>query len=128
MPDRPDPLDGLTGRQRRQREREDAKFIAAHKEVASLADPEALKVLRNTFAGTDIFKPEQMQRYDPARGSVDFIVCARCDLDHPIYFADNRFVACEDCGCDLQHRPGIPDGPRLCVCCAARRVREGGDG
>lgn len=124
-PPLPDVLAGLTGRQRLQREREDARYIAAHKEVRQLADAEARKLLGSTFAGSDIFKPEQMQDYDPAKDEPpDFIICARCDLDHPVYFSDNLFASCLDCGCDLQYRPHAPSGVRLCICCAARRVRE----
>ncbi len=56
--------------------------------------------------------------------AIDVLVCARIDLDHPLYFPDNRFCDCGDCGCGLQHRPDIPAaGDRICVCCAARRMR-----
>lgn len=119
---RPDVLAGLSEAARRRREREDARYLAEH--VENYADPAALAKPNNTFGGTDIFRPSAMQGYQPG-AAVDCVVCARVDLDHPIYFADNLFAPCADCGCDLQYRPRSPRGaPKLCICCAACRARE----
>lgn len=119
----PDLLAAVPLRQRLQREREDARYVLAHRDVISCsASAASLKRDANTWAGVDVFAATLMQPYDG--GSIDFMICARVDLDHPIYFPDNRFVDCADCGCDLQHRPDAPSrGVWLCVCCAARRVR-----
>ena len=60
-------------------------------------------------------------------GGVDIgvVVCARVDLDHPIQFRNNLFADCADCDCRVQFRPDAPAiGDRLCISCAARRLRQ----
>lgn len=54
-----------------------------------------------------------------------WVICERLDLDHTLSYLDNWFTDCVDCGCNLQVRPFVPaDQEALCICCAARRVRE----
>jgi hypothetical protein len=120
---RPDPLRGLNRRQRREREREDADYV--RRNIASYATPEAMAVPDNIFAGTgpDGLKASDLLPWSPEM-TADIVVCARIDLDHPLYLPDNQFCDCADCGCNLQFRPDDPPGPRLCICCAARRVAE----
>ncbi len=116
----PDPLAGLSSAARLRKELEDIRFIAANRNVKKFADPVALARPNNTFAGSDILRSPNLKPYDAAGAPFDFVIC-----DHPIYFADNNFVHCADCGCDLQCRPDVPpQPPKICVCCAARRVRE----
>ncbi len=122
-----DPLAGLTRAARLRREREDAEFIKSHAGIVRTASAASLKRDSNTWTGLDTFAAEHFQPYQSGE-SVDFIICARMDLDHPLYFPDNLFADCADCSCNLQYRPDAPPGERLCVCCAARRVREAGDG
>jgi hypothetical protein len=120
---RPDPLRGLNSRQRLEREREDADYIRRH--AMNYGTPEALARADNTYAGLG---RKSIRSFDllPLRPEtkINFVVTARLDLDHPLYFPDNQFCDCEDCGCNLQFRPDAPPGPRLCICCAARRVAE----
>lgn len=120
----PDLLDGLSPQQRLRREREDAASVLGGEGSRVYADPEALKKIGNTFAGTEM----DTSKLIPYAGQApDFVICARLDLEHPLYFQDNRFAPCADCDCDLQYRPDVPAGPdKVCVCCAARRVREAG--
>ncbi len=120
---RSDLLDGLTARQRLERERAEAAFLRDHTE--SVASAQSLEREANTWGGTDIYRREDFRALKPDE-SPDLVTCARYDLQHPLYFPDNLFVSCADCGCDLQHRPNIPSGPKLCICCCARRVREEG--
>ena len=57
-------------------------------------------------------------------GDIGVVVCARVDLDHLIQFPDNFFTDCADCDCRVQLRPDAPaTGDRLCISCAARRLR-----
>ena len=121
----PDLLAALPLRQRLQRERDDAFYLMASREIRVFtASRASLKRDAATWPWLiDGVGMHNLPPYQPG-GKIDFTVCARVDLDHPIYFADNRFVDCADCGCDLQHRPDAPShGVWLCVCCAARRVR-----
>lgn len=123
---RPDLLAGMNNAARLRREWEDAMLLRSAGNVA-VSRRSALEVNAfTTFAGTKAFKPSDFKLHQEG-DAVDFVVCARVDLDHPIYFNDNLFCDCADCGCDLQVRPHSPPGPRLCVCCAARRVREDPD-
>lgn len=120
---RPDVLADLPASLRPVRERLDAKYLLDSGIVMS-ASPESLKRDSNTWAGLDTFSAKHLQPHNTIF-TPDAAVCARVDLDHPIYFPDNLFTDCDDCGCRLQHRPDIPkEGDRLCVCCTARRLRE----
>jgi hypothetical protein len=123
MPDqrRPDILADLSAADRRRRERQDADYIAKAP-IERLGDAEAIAA-RHVFAGNKGLTAEGMRPIG-AGERVDVVVCARVDLDHPIYFADNLFADCTDCGCRLQYRPHAAEGPRLCICCTARRLRE----
>jgi hypothetical protein len=118
----PDLLASVPWRQRAEREREDALYIARSRTVLT-ASKASLKRDFAVWAGTAGFMAKDLRPL--RRGQkFDFVVCARVDLDHPIYFRDNRFCPCVDCGCDLQYRPAAPPGEHICVCCAARRIRE----
>lgn len=123
---RPDILAGLSAAQRRRREAKEAGFLRRapqiDQRVTAATALEVANLPGMTWAGTNVFKHTDFEVY--AGGPVALVICARLDLDHPLYFADNLFGDCEDCGCNLQWRPHAPPGPRLCVCCAARRVRE----
>jgi hypothetical protein len=125
---RTDVLAGLSARQRLRKEREEARYIQSC-QGELYADPEALKIVGNTFAGTDVIDPRKMRPFDWSTplDRLDVVICARLDLEHPLYFRDNKFANCADCGCDLQYRPHLPSGaPKMCLCCAARRLRENG--
>lgn len=103
---KPDILAGLNRGQRRRREQADLDFIARN-----------AKVFAQSHQQTDLFD----MRKDPP----SIAVCERIDLDHPRILADNLLGQCADCGCDIQYRPVLPAGMiRVCICCAARRVRE----
>lgn len=118
----PDVLAAVTASQRRERERADAQYIGANLDggMMMMADREALLKFGNTFAGVTGVD----WKLKPYNGTaVDVVICARVDLDHPIYFNDNLLTDCTDCGCRLQVRPDAPKGERLCVCCTARRLR-----
>jgi hypothetical protein len=120
---RPDPLAGLTGAQRLRKEQEDGEYAISHPEMVAFVEPEALKLADNTYAGT-MLDPKRFQPYNKER--VDAVICARHDLEHPLYFPDNSFGNCKDCGCDLQYRPFVPRrAPKFCISCIARRLREG---
>jgi hypothetical protein len=121
---RDDPFAGLSGAQRRAKEREDVEFIQRVMQGRMLANREALAIAGNTFAGSKTFKAAAFAPYEKGE-PVAAVICARIDLDHPIYFPDNLFAECIDCGCDLQYRPDVPSaGDKLCICCTARRLRE----
>ena len=113
MPERPDVLAGLSA--------------AARRPVRHLGTAEAIAVRNVVFAENPALVPLNMHLYR-AGEVVACVICARVEIDHPIYFADNRFADCADCGCRLQYRPHGPQGTRLCICCAARRQRETADG
>jgi hypothetical protein len=123
---RPDILAGIALRRRLDREREDANFLASHQDLVRRVSDASLRRDANTWAGVDVFATRHFTPYQP-NDKIDMIVAARIDLDHPLYFPDNRFTACGDCGCDLQYRPDVPQHKGalfLCICCAARRLRE----
>ncbi len=118
---RPDPLAGLSFFHRRKKERDDADFLRRY--AHNMAAPEAIAQPDNTFAGTDALRAQDMTPYDG--GEIDAIICARLDLDHPLYFPDNLFADCAECGCNLQYRPIAPqNAPKICLSCAARKVAE----
>lgn len=120
----PDVLASVPLARRLEREVEDAHYLLmANKDVIATASAASLKRDAATWAGIDGFAAKQFKPHQPG-DPVSFVVCARIDLDHPIYFPDNRFADCADCGCDLQHRPDVPPAPFLCICCAARRARK----
>jgi len=122
---RDDPLRGLTFRQRVKKEREDADYIAtSNAEIA--VDPEAKTKFGNQFAG-QTFDPTRLASHDWSQ-PVDAVICTRYDLNHPLCFPDNKFTNCADCGCDLQYRPHVPPGVKLCLCCAAERIRSEPEG
>ena len=126
MTRRPDILADLSPKQRLTREQEDGRFLAEHPELTRRASNELLKRDNNTWAGIDVFARDKIAPYTPG-DDVHVIVAARLDLDHPIYFRDNKFTECADCWCGLQYRPDVPQPPGaefLCVCCTARRMRE----
>lgn len=123
---RPDILAGIPLRRRLEREREDGRYLANHTEVTRHASNAALEANANTWAGVDTFTRKDFSPYQQG-GHLDMIIVARLDLDHPLYFPDNKFTDCADCGCNLQYRPDVPKSPGvpfLCICCAARRMRE----
>jgi len=105
------------------KEQEDAKYIRDHPESSMSASKASLKRDNNTWAGVAAFAAKHFRPYKSG-DKVDFIVCARIDLDHPLYFKDNKFAECIDCRCQLQYRPDVPKGEKICVCCCARRMRE----
>lgn len=120
---RPDLLDGLPAALRLRRERQDTAYLT-QEPIERYVHPTAADELRQFIGGNPAPTGFQAKPLPPD-AKVDVVVCARVDLDHPIYFADNIITECADCGCDVQHRPHAPaTGDRLCVCCAARRLRE----
>jgi hypothetical protein len=120
---RPDPLAGLSRAARLRREQEDAEYLREHVKIKYTL-PEAINRKDNTWVGTTAFVAADFRPYRKGM-KISVVVCSRVDLDHPIYFPDNRFTTCADCGCDIQHRPNAPDvGDKICLCCAARRHRE----
>lgn len=121
MSARPDPLRGLSSRQRLLKEREDAKFLQKQDEVKIKVQPEARHVADMTYAGHG-FDPKRLNDYTGTE-PLEAIICARLDLEHPLYFADNLITRCADCDCDLQVRPHAPKGVTLCLSCCAERVR-----
>jgi hypothetical protein len=124
---RADALVGLTPRQRRDREREAAALLRDSSGVIRTASSDSSERDLATWGGIAAFSAADFKPMQPGE-PVDMVVCARFDLEHPLYFADNLVAACADCGCDLQHRPASPPhGDRVCLCCAAERVREDND-
>lgn len=119
---RKDVLAGLSQKQRRRQERADALFVAKTKKIRRTALPEAMQIVSMTYAGSAVFSPTDFEPYDGHK--LDVVICARLDLDHPLYYPDNLFDDCADCGCNLQYRPQGPKATRICMCCAARRIRE----
>jgi hypothetical protein len=123
---RDDPLAGIRGWQKRRlREQEDAKYLASRQDaIALVSSREGLKNDSATYAGIGLVARDLgVKPWDGTTCAVG--IGARVDLDHPIYFPDNVFTDCADCGCGLQHRPQAPRAKEwLCICCAARRVRE----
>src|SRR6516165_6877184 len=117
----PDLLKGLSRKQRLRRDLDDADYIRRHADI--YANAEARKVADMTYAGAGPLKPSDLKPWDESK-IADVVVCSRYDLDHPLWYPDNLFCPCTDCGCDLQVRPHAPPGPRVCVCCAARRVAQ----
>lgn len=113
-----DPLAGLNAFQRRRKEREDAEYIQMH--IRMTATPKAIEEARTYLGGVPV-APTHIKPFKPG-DHADFIIACRLDLEHPLYFADNEFGECADCGCDLQWRPHAPEGIRLCLSCTARRV------
>lgn len=125
---RPDLLIGLSASQRRQRERDDAELIQRANNIVSRIVSRQALAHDAELAGVPSLRAKAGGFRELQSGeTVDFVVAARVDLDHPVYFSDNRFCDCADCGCNLQFRPYAPPGTRLCICCAARRVREDPD-
>ena len=125
---RPDILADVPLRRRLEREQADGRYLASHKDSARTASKESLQRDANTWAGIDTFAADNFRPYSPG-DSVDVVIAARVDLDHPVYFPDNKFTDCADCGCELQYRFDVPQKPGgattfLCICCAARRLRE----
>jgi hypothetical protein len=120
---RPDPLRGLNSRQRRDRERDDADYIRRYAKIYAI--PEALAVPHNSYAGggSDGIRSPDLLPWRPEL-KMDLVVAARIDLDHPLYYPDNLFCDCADCGCNLQVRPTTPAALMVCISCAARRVAE----
>lgn len=123
---RTDVLQGLSRAGRARKEQEDAAYLTSDdssKKFKGLAAPAATRVPGMHFAGVPW---EEWSKNISEYGGeeVDFVICARIDLDHPLYYADNQFASCVDCDCDLQHRPAVPKKPKMCLCCAARRVRK----
>ena len=115
---RPDVLDGLTPRQRLERIREDSTFIASQRDVPTVVTDEAREEQQRT--GLDWGSASYQEGMPVPIG-----VAGRHDLEHPLRFPDNKFAHCADCDCDLQHRPNEPPiAEWLCICCAARRIRE----
>lgn len=126
---RPDLLDGLSLAQRLQRERDDARYMASRQregDVKLVSSAAGLKRDSTRYLGLGLVAAEL--GINPADGkTVDVGVGSRLDLNHPLHFEDNVLTDCVDCGCRLQHRPYAPRAKEwLCICCAARRVREAG--
>ena len=120
---RPDVLAGMSRRQRQRREAKDIDYLVKDQEIhAFVGNPpkgfkgnfNKLKDIGIKTVGPDYIPQEK-----------EIVICLRVDIDHPIRFSDNVFGNCVDCGTDIQFRPDLPSGPeRLCICCAARRMRE----
>lgn len=104
------------------REYKDAEYLKSSPDLGMLASKESLTRKNNTWAGTNIFKKEDFIPYGDQTAA--FIVCSRFDLQHPLNFPDNLFCDCNDCGCNLQYTVSLPKGTRVCLCCAAIRVRK----
>jgi len=123
---RSDLLTGLSRNQRHRRELKDARYLATHRKAVLRVTEESLQIcgaMTWFWVGElGFIKPEDFKPHDGT--PVDFIVCARLDLDHDPYYPDNQFTDCADCGANLQYRPHVPPGTKLCICCAARRARE----
>jgi hypothetical protein len=55
---------------------------------------------------------------------IDLSVCMPYDLEHPLYYPDNRRGRCTGCRRPIQFRPSLPKTPeKLCPFCALRRAR-----
>lgn len=121
MSRRPDPLTGLSARERRQRITDDVKFL-----MGTAMEKAGTQEAVNTWKASSLAAEGPVHLWDgqsPPAGSAVF--CARVDLDTPIFLADNIIVACADCDCDIQVRPDSPAGiDRVCISCGALRVRE----
>lgn len=65
----------------------------------------------------------QIKEFNP-KDKVEFAVCARVDMEHPIISSKNLFGQCEDCGCDIQYSSNMPMTQKICICCTAERTRE----
>ena len=50
----------------------------------------------------------------------DTVVCSAYGLDRPLLLPDNHITECAGCGRQIQHRPNVPAGRRLCMPCALR--------
>lgn len=97
---RTDPLKGLTARQRREHERECARYFGTY-------DPD-----------------EHTGWLAEALGNGALIVSERVDLQHPAKRAMPLRARCRDCSADLQYRDA--DNPAkvemICLACAYRRA------
>ncbi|HZT90372.1 MAG TPA: hypothetical protein VFA12_20695 [Stellaceae bacterium] len=125
---RPDLLAGLSRRRCLEREQQDAALIQSANNIQHRIASRSALERDAILAGVPTLRAKAglFRELRPGE-TVECVVCARVDLDHPIYFPDNLFCDCADCGCRLQYRPDAPAGTRLCICCMARRVREDPD-
>ena len=91
----PDLLQGLNRKQRRRRELEDADYVRQHAEM--YANDEARKVAGMTYAGAGPIKASDLKPWNEG-DHFDVVIAARFNLDHPLYYPDNVFCPCADCG------------------------------
>lgn len=131
---RTDPLAGLSRAARRDREQADLDLLVHHPYSRSANPDDLALVKRETGQDISAIPVAVVLRRRSQGGSKnrrpgrafhpEFTVCMRFDLDHPTRLPDNQFGNCADCGCPIQFRPKLPSVPKICICCAARRVRE----
>ena len=122
LPLLPDPLADLPRVARLRQEEADAEYIRRKAKCYTMQ--EAINRPTNTWAGVEALVAKDYRPYRTGM-KIDAVVCGRVDLDHPINFLDNLFTTCDDCGCDIQHRPYVPESAdKICISCAARRYRE----
>lgn len=125
MARRPDLLEGLSRRQRRAQELKDLLTLKNAK-GSTFASRETFEKDFELVGLGSLKLLDNIKELTPET-KLDFAACARVDLDNPIYFKDNMFCDCYDCDCRLQYRPNVllpQDIVRLCISCAARRLRE----
>lgn len=104
----------------------DAKFLLESSRTGITISPQASKDLKSLL-GVDMPKDKKVNIAQEG-DEFAFVVCQVVDLDHPIYFENNIITQCCVCDCDIQHRPYAPSKPpKICVSCAAQRVREQGE-
>lgn len=70
-----------------------------------------------------IKKVEVVQDQDDISGC-DYIVCAPAPDGLPLIMPDNVMNFCCKCGCKVQHRPGLPPGPKhICSLCVMEDIK-----
>jgi hypothetical protein len=102
-----------------------AETIVALRELARLwkgnirSAPRAAEEL----AAREVTLPRWVKGRQPDE-QMSLAVCMPYDLDHPLYYPDNRRDRCTGCRRVIQFRPSLPKTPeRLCPFCALRRAR-----
>lgn len=54
----------------------------------------------------------------------DLVVCVFADAE-PVFFDDDIFTVCADCGRAIRHRPHAPKKPpKVCINCALQRLEQ----
>jgi hypothetical protein len=114
---KPDILHGLSPRERQNREEMDTEFVGKYL-GSRLSLPPLISVS----------PPYVVEMSDHDISSLlRFLICIRYDLDHPQVNQSVISGNCADCGCDIQVPATIPQPfpfPKVCVCCAARRIHD----